>query len=212
MSQGLLFDWDDTLVDTFNSRVPAIIEFCRRQGLNVSKQQIGNVWGVPFNRMMASLGCTIPIDMTEYLAIAKRHPLIAFQDAERMLQKLAQTAYLGIVTSLAESILHADLTALCWDLRWFKVIVTQESTSYHKPDPRVFDEPLRILSLHGIDRSSIIYIGDRPTDAVAARDAQISFIGIGRTAEQRQSFAGLAHRVARDLTELERIIYATDQK
>jgi phosphoglycolate phosphatase len=44
---------------------------------------------------------------------------------------------------------------------------------FHKPDPRAFDV---LLNDHGFDRGECVYVGDSPSDAVAAKQAHMHFI------------------------------------
>lgn len=44
---------------------------------------------------------------------------------------------------------------------------------FHKPDPRAFDV---LLNDHGFDRNECVYVGDSPSDAVAAKQAHMHFI------------------------------------
>lgn len=45
--------------------------------------------------------------------------------------------------------------------------------AFHKPDPRAFDE---VLNDHQLDRAACVYVGDSPSDAMAAKQAGLHFI------------------------------------
>lgn len=49
----------------------------------------------------------------------------------------------------------------------------KDNTRHHKPDPRVFDE---VLKAHNFAPQNCAYIGDSPSDAVAAKGAGLYFI------------------------------------
>jgi phosphoglycolate phosphatase-like HAD superfamily hydrolase len=49
----------------------------------------------------------------------------------------------------------------------------KDNTAYHKPDPRVFDE---LLHDHNLKPSECVYVGDSPSDALAAKQAGLHFI------------------------------------
>ena len=48
-----------------------------------------------------------------------------------------------------------------------------ENTTFHKPDPRVFDP---MIQKYKFKRSEIVYIGDTVSDVVATKEASIHFI------------------------------------
>ena len=49
----------------------------------------------------------------------------------------------------------------------------KDNTTHHKPDPRVFEV---IERDHGLSPSQCVYVGDMPSDAVAANGAGLHFI------------------------------------
>jgi HAD superfamily hydrolase (TIGR01549 family) len=59
----------------------------------------------------------------------------------------------------------------------FSILITEEDTVHHKPDPRVFEKPIKRLEALGVLRSDITYIGDSLGDATAARRAELRFCG-----------------------------------
>ena len=56
----------------------------------------------------------------------------------------------------------------------FDIIVTEQDTQFHKPDPGVFDRVFE--KWKDIDRKDIFYVGDVLTDFEAAKNADINFI------------------------------------
>lgn len=202
MPEAILFDYDDTLVDTLTSRVPAIIEYCQTvQGVSVTKQDIRSIWGVPFNTMMSKLGCQEEVNFEDYLSIARRYPIVPFSETNEALNHLGGKHTLGIVTSVARSVLLADLEYLGWNKK-FEILIAQEDTPYHKPDPRVFEPAKRgLFQLLGRE-PSLVYIGDAVTDARAAMDAGIPFVGVARSSNKATAFTELGATFKPDLREV----------
>jgi len=197
------FDYDDTLVDTVGSRIPAIIEYCRDvQCIGTSEEEILKIWGIPFKDMMRELGCKQDVVIDEYLSIAANHPIKPFAESEEVLNRLSSRTELGIITSVARSILLRDLDALGWSASKFKEIVAQEDTEYHKPDPRVFDSALSKAKSAGVAPESILYVGNAMSDAEAALSAGLGFLGVARTAAQRELFRSAGVDFSNDLKEL----------
>lgn len=97
------------------------------------------------------------------------------------LRRLAKTAELGIFTGRIRR--ELDYTLDRWKVRnYFQQIVTVENIAHPKPDPEGL---LKILA--GRDRASALYIGDNVDDALAARSAQMPFVGVlPRRSEERR--------------------------
>ncbi|HTH72263.1 MAG TPA: HAD-IA family hydrolase [Candidatus Pristimantibacillus sp.] len=68
-------------------------------------------------------------------------------------------------------------------------IYYHETTEFHKPDPRVFDS---LLSVNGFERQECVYVGDAPSDAVAAKKANMHFIAsLEGAIRTKEDFEGL---------------------
>lgn len=49
MTKAVLFDFEDTLVDTVHSKITAIIEYCDSvHGVVVTVEEVMSPWGMPF--------------------------------------------------------------------------------------------------------------------------------------------------------------------
>src|SRR2546428_13719944 len=67
----------------------------------------------------------------------------------------------------------------------FPMIVGAEDTPYHKPHPTGL---LQAMSRLGCQPNEVVYIGDHPVDAQAARGAGISFVAVLTGMSERQHF------------------------
>jgi len=209
MIKAALFDFDDTLVDTFHSKIPAIIEYCSSvHNVAVTRDAIKALWGMPFWEKMKVLTASETIDTERYLTISEKHPLAPFPESEAVLSALQSRVPIGIVTSLARPVLMHSLNALGWDTLRFTVLITEGEAPANKPDPRVF-EPA-IATLNGIQRHEILYVGDALTDARAASDAGLRFIGVGRDAQRRESFREAGFQCQPSLSEIAREVRARE--
>jgi phosphoglycolate phosphatase len=194
MIKAVLFDFDDTLVDTFNSKIPAIIEYCASvNNVSIDSREVESLWGMPFWEKMRILSKSTEIDTSRYLAISEKYPLLPFPESEKTLTELQSRVSIGIVTSLARPVLLHSLSALGWSAVSFTTLVAEGEASANKPDPRVFEPAL--ASLEGIKREEILYVGDALTDARAASDAGLHFLGIARDNNRQSTFreAGFRH-------------------
>ena len=201
MIKAALFDFDDTLVDTLHSKIPAIIEYCFSvHNVEVSPNEVATLWGMPFWEKMKLLTKSGTIDTERYLAISEKHPLAPFPESEAVLTALQSRLQIGIVTSLARPVLLHSLNALSWSNIRFSVVVAEGEALANKPDPRVF-EPA-ITSLGGIQRHEILYVGDSLSDARAASDAGLRFIGVGRNPQRRAIFSDAGFQWQPSLSEI----------
>jgi phosphoglycolate phosphatase len=191
----VLFDFDDTLVDTYGSKIPAIIEYCQLyHDANPGAEAVARLWGIPFSDMISRLTGGNKPQFEEYLKVSERFPLLAFNESERVLQSLRTKAVgIGIITSLSRPVLEHSLRYLEWNME-FAILVAEGEAPANKPDPRVFN-PVFDAYPH-LAPSEMMYVGDSLSDATAAIEAGIPFVGVARDAGRRVAFAerGIAHQ------------------
>ena len=205
MIKAVLFDFDDTLVDTLNSKIPAIIEYCAVvHDRLVSADDVKALWGMPFWQKMKMLAKSEIIHTERYLEISEKHPLAAFPESESVLRSLQCRTTIGIVTSLARPVLLHSINALGWTNLAFSTIIAEGEAPANKPDPRAFDPAL--MSLGVIQRHEILYVGDALSDAQAAVQAGIQFIGVGRDPQRQAAFRDAGFQWQPSLSEISRVI------
>jgi HAD superfamily hydrolase (TIGR01549 family) len=187
MIKAIIFDLDDTLLMTKQSRFAALKYFGKiTYNAEISDSQIARLWGMPFEQFMVSLfGHKEKLEeiIAQYKAIIPKFPNSAYPDAKDVLCSLKETYTLGIVSSASSYLVTHDLNDSGLPQDWFAYIQGAEDTVVHKPDPHVFDPMLVNMKLKGIDPTEIIFIGDTLGDYKAAAGAGLRFIGMsGRTA------------------------------
>jgi phosphoglycolate phosphatase len=212
--RAVLFDYDDTLVQTRQCKYRALAALAERHyGAQLSSATIDAHWGVPyealFTRLFAHLDQDIPRVIRRYEALDLEFPVLAYDDAVATLEALlARDVVVGVVTSAGE-IVHAQMAAVGIPSARLCFVQTARDTPYHKPDPRVFAPALEKLHARGIAPSvevraqnSLSYVGDSLTDFRAAQGAGLSFVGIhGRTTD-REAFSSAGARSVASLSEL----------
>ena len=205
MIKAVLFDFDDTLVDTVNSKIPAIVEYCRAvHGASVTPDDVRALWGTPFQEKMRILTKSEEIDTSRYLAISERFPLLPFPESEPVLSALRSRVTIGIVTSLSRPVLVHSLGALGWSPSWFTTLVAEGEAPANKPDPRVFEPALSALP--GIQRNEVLYVGDAVGDGQAAINAGLRFMGVGRDPRRQSNFREAGYQYQPSLTEIARLV------
>ncbi|OGM31050.1 hypothetical protein A2630_00040 [Candidatus Woesebacteria bacterium RIFCSPHIGHO2_01_FULL_44_10] len=182
MKKTIIFDYDDTLVKTRQSKWDALKETAKRYyNLDVDEEHIRQYWGRPFQEMLT--GTFKKVDSYEnlqkhYFSVTNEFPMRAHADSVKTVNKLLKNYLVGILTASNRKLVTDDLTMLGFPIKKFFYIQTAEDTNVHKPDPKVFDPILAKLNKYKIRRSNIFYIGDSIKDYLAARGAGLNFIGI----------------------------------
>ncbi len=172
--RALLFDWDNTLVDTW-----AVIH----HALNVTLRAMDQAtWTLEETRarVRASARDSFPKmfgsraeeAMTVFYGTYEREHLSRLQalpGVEEMLADLADgSRYLGVVSNKKGSILRREAAHLGWD-RWFSRLVGAEDAAADKPARAAVD-----LALEGSDLSAgpeVWFVGDTDIDMACAHAA-----------------------------------------
>lgn len=130
------------------------------------------------------------------------HRIACFPGVVDVLRALQAASYrLGLVSSKRRIHVNAELSSHGLDAL-FDIVVAQEDCTRHKPDP----EPLlRAAHLLGISPDQALYVGDQPSDIVAAQRAGMKSIGVLWSNPDASRFNGcpptmLAHTAAEVLT------------
>lgn len=180
--KSILFDFDDTLITTFETKKEALKYLAREvYGLEIEDEQIRSNWGKPIEILFRSIFKGVEdIDkvIKEYTELRINFPTKAYPDTLTTLEELSNKYLLGIITSNIMDYLSYDLRLTGINRNLFFTIQTAEKCKYHKPDPKVFDYTLEVLNSKGISKSEVLYIGDTLLDYYAARDAGINFYGL----------------------------------
>lgn len=180
--QAVVFDYDDTLVKTIETKWAQHKETARRfYGFEITDEQLAAIWGAPFRELVAFLYPGIPVDDV----IAKKDLIVnefpnkphegAIQTVERLVN---DNIRVGIVSAMTSSYVISDLNRIGFPVDAFLFVQGEDHTPVHKPDPRVFDPTLEHLSLYHIGTVDTLYIGDSIRDFLAAQGAGMGFVGV----------------------------------
>jgi HAD superfamily hydrolase (TIGR01509 family) len=175
--EGVLFDWDGTLVNSYHADASAYLAMFKEMGINWGIEQLEKHYSPNWYHVYRAAGLQRSrwddADRAWRAHYAKHRPkLIA--GARRILARLASAHHLGLVTS-------GDRDRVTRQLREFRLTsvfaarVCSGDTLRKKPHP----EPLR-LALHKmkLDPLSCVYVGDAPQDVEMARRAGVRAIGV----------------------------------
>jgi HAD superfamily hydrolase (TIGR01509 family) len=175
--EGVLFDWDGTLIDSYHADASAYIAMFKEMGIcwelaelekNYSPNwyQVYRAAGLPRKRWEDA-------DRSWRSHYAKHKPKL-ISGARRVLAKLDRAHLLGLVTSGDGDRVHRQLREFRLTAH-FAARVCSGDTRCKKPHP----EPLRLaLRKMGLAPSACVYVGDAPQDVEMAQRAGVRAIGV----------------------------------
>lgn len=131
------------------------------------------------------------LDVPEVLKLTKE-----YKETREVLTKLKNNGkLLGIVTSNSKKHVREVLHYIGLDENLFSVIVGNQETVKHKPNP---DPILKGLELLGVSKNQACYVGDALDDVTSANNAEVTPILIDR----RNEYSLVCEYQIRDLTGL----------
>jgi phosphoglycolate phosphatase-like HAD superfamily hydrolase len=179
----LIFDMDDTLVQSFPSYAALHRRVASDLGWNVPTIDelvpYGHDWTATLNGLFP--GRELEPFMRRYEAVAHEHPYAAITGTVAALEELRRRGHaLFIVTKRDTTRLAARLAEAEIDPDLFDGIYPREAQPVTKPSPRCFEPVWKHLGVeNGTALSPLpIYIGDREEDRLAATSAGIRFLAV----------------------------------
>jgi pyrophosphatase PpaX len=185
----VLFDFDGTLVDSIEAAratTSEVIATVGVAGLTLAELLYAMRFDT-YNRMSHHTGITDPevltrLSRTFYERLIEHpervHPR---EDAIRVCRDLADRGIkLGIVSNNRSDMIQRVLSY--HTRRWpnladlFPLIIGEDTVDPPKPDPK----GLRLaMKRFGVEETQTVYVGDGPSDAIAAKRAGVRSIGVG---------------------------------
>ncbi len=158
--EGVLFDWDGTLVNSYRADTSAYLAMFKEMGIAWGLEELEKNYSPNWYQVYRTAGL----------------PRKRWDDAgaRRVLARVASAHHLGLVTS-------GDRDRVTRQLREFRLTrlfaarVCSGDTVRKKPHP----EPLRLaLRQMQLPPSACVYVGDAPQDVEMARRAGVRAIGV----------------------------------
>jgi len=202
MLKAVIFDLNGVLMDDTLDFVKVFQEAAEENGLKIPTKEdvistLGLTWSVMTKKILG--------DDEKYKPTLERI-WKKYEDGMKLMPGVEKIIIglkmkKAIVTSAGEDYVKRILKNL---VSQFDVIITQESTKKHKPDP----EPLFFAcDKLGIKPEEAVYVGDRIIDFETAKNAGMDFIGIlsGGTSEEEFKKSGVT-KIIKSLGELLEIV------
>lgn len=187
-SRDLIFDLDDTLIESFPSYVRLHVRIAAELGWRVpSRRELvdyGPTWQATLERMWPEHD--LSVFMARYDDLADALPYRAVPGALQALRRLrGQGHRLWVVTKRERLRLRQRLVQAQLPASLFEGIFCNDDVPEPKPSPRCF-EPIAAALGRAPDRP--IYVGDRDDDRAAAQAAGIEFVAVCTGPEQALGF------------------------
>jgi HAD superfamily hydrolase (TIGR01509 family) len=175
--QGVLFDWDGTLLDSYKADSSAYLAMFRQMGIPWTLDDLALHYSPNWYRVYRA--AKLPrlrwddADRIWRKHYATHRPKL-ISGARRVLQQLRTRHKLGVVTS-------GDRDRVVRQLRLFELTqlfashVCSGDTRYRKPHPAPLRLALRQMCL---DPGDCVYVGDSPEDLEMARRAGVRAIAV----------------------------------
>ena len=175
--EGVLFDWDGTLINSYQADTSAYLAMFKEMGIRWGVQEFEKHYSPNWYHVYRAAGLPRKsweeADRLWRVNYAKHQPKL-ISGARRVLTQLVDAHPLGLVTS-------GDRDRVTRQLREFRLTtlfaarVCSGDTPHKKPHP----EPLRMaLRQMKMDSSVCVYVGDAAQDVEMAQRAGVRAIGV----------------------------------
>jgi HAD superfamily hydrolase (TIGR01549 family) len=200
--RGVLFDWDGTLLDSYDADSAAYLEMFHKMGIAWGLKELARNYSPNWHHVYIAAGLPrrrwAEADRAWRESYANHKPAL-LPGARRVLRTLQPLHRLGLVTS-------GDRDRVARQLREFRLTsafaarVCSGDTQKRKPHPQPLFLALRKLRL--IARACV-YVGDAPQDLLMARRAGVRSVAIpGAFCTERQLRAARPDFLLRSIEDL----------
>ena len=188
MFKIIIFDFDDTLIESRKNYIATCIKTAEVMGIRKPVEQdfiwYGDSWH-DFIRTTWPEADPLAFDRV-YTDLARQIVYNRFKGVNTTLNLLREKYDLYILTKRSRTFLDLRLAQSGIDMTAIKKIFTSEEMTYQKPDPRAFD----VLEPHlgEFNRDQVLYVGDHLGDMQAAHGAGLKFVAVLTGYFSRQDF------------------------
>jgi phosphoglycolate phosphatase-like HAD superfamily hydrolase len=180
--KAVFFDHDDTLVGTIAAKWAHHKHVARTwYDKELTDDDIRQHWGKPFSQLVELLyGQDDPEKaMRRNLSCEDDFPKSLPVDTIPTLHRLYTAGkILGIITATSRYSFEHDLDLHDFPRDIIGYTQTEEDTTFHKPDPQVFEPAVAWLAARNILPQEVLYVADGLHDMKAAVGAGFSFMGV----------------------------------
>jgi phosphoglycolate phosphatase len=192
MTKAIIFDYDETLVQTLDARIQAYIQLAKQEyHFDLKEEKIRQAFGLPYEVFITTLfGEVDSVEniIANYQKITPNFPNKAYPHAVETVNKLLIKYFVGVVSGSRRNMMLADMKKLGFPIDKFFYIQSGEDTEVHKPDPKVFDPLIKKLNTMDIKPEEALYVGDDLRDFEASIKAGIQYVAIANHTTEAKLF------------------------
>ncbi|MBS3150928.1 HAD family hydrolase [Candidatus Woesearchaeota archaeon] len=176
--KAIIFDVDNTLINTGNISAKAYISTAKELGLKqVSINKIKCLFGIPshviIKKFWPETGVKNFQEIKHKKILSKKVKQIP--GAKNIIRQLYGKYKLGLLSSKTRVLMYPHLKQIGLSTNYFKFIYSADDVKFHKPNPKVFSKALNKLKLK---RNEILYVGDSIYDFIATKKAKLNFTAV----------------------------------
>jgi len=192
MIKAVIFDFDDTLVETYEVVSENLKLVLKKNGLNIpTERDLREHWGKSCNELFSTLWPGIDKNIIyeqekELLKTFKSPSPV--KGVHEMLDLLSNKFILGIVTGGDKNFFMEKIIKAGIDIKKFSFVLTQDEVQKPKSDPGYFAPAFSELEKLGISKNEVLFVGDSVYDYEAAKNAGILFAGVLTGPASREDF------------------------
>jgi len=179
MLKAIIFDFDDTLVRYKDINIKCHQSAAKELKLKIpEKKELLSFSGKPWDEMLTSIWPDINLNKFKkvYYEYANKLPRLPISGISKTLKYLKNKGYkLFILSSKSKNRIISILKQVKIPLDYFTYIFGYEDIKFHKPSGEAFDV---LLDKFKYSKKDVVYVGDSMVDLEAAKNANISFIGV----------------------------------
>jgi len=191
MIKAIIFDVDNTLINTGNISAKAYISTAKELGLKqVSINKIKSFFGIPSHVIIKKFWPETGIKKFQEIKHKKilSKKVKEIRGAKKTVKQLYGKYKLGLLSSKTRALMYPHLKQINLSTKYFKFIYSADDVRFHKPDPRVFSKAIKKLKLKN---GEILYVGDSIYDFIAAKKAKLNFTAVLTGHYKRKDFLKL---------------------
>ncbi len=194
MIKAIVFDVDGVLIDSNKIIVEAYQRTAEKLGLRIpSPREIVDLMGRPLVEIVKILWPKSDVELyiEEFRGLFMNEDLVisAMEGAVDAGREIRESGFrIGILSGKIMFFIRKHFREAGFNINWFEVIVSFETTEKHKPDP----EPLLfVINQLGVKPEETIYVGDAISDYECARDAKVEYFAVLTGALRREDLEKL---------------------
>jgi phosphoglycolate phosphatase len=211
--KAVIFDFDDTLVKTYDSIFDKMKVIADNMGVDIPHDDIiRGHWGKSFDDFAANVFPSMDANefTRNFMAVMPYLGSIPQVDnAMETIETISDKFVTGILTGGSDPIFKDRAKSAGINLDRFSFVLTADDNEYKKPDPRAFDNVFKKLDKLSIEKDEILYVGDCVHDFRMCKAAGINFVAVltGPTSREQLISAGVdSDHIINSVSHLPRFI------